>query len=504
MQHCTRNGKAIVAFVIAGIAVFAVVVLALMAFLYAPMRVHEIEMQRDEAARDEVTTIECAKVCREGEIADRARQVEQSAGLNDVIEKYAKSENQIHHGEYHEANSYSSASHLEEPLSTVQQIASDMAQRLRVVAIAGLFFLVGGVILLTVLFSSRVRSTTLGVLGVLLLLGLPISVVTMMFFWFARDVSPVVTTSSHSYPVTTAFESVKGSPDFNPATAGEETLIELRPSEAEKIVSIEANAPKPGEPLFIPAGNGPPAPPLPDEPSSVEEMIRVWEENKVRLESRTQSGETKGGLTPVNTDLETGDASTVPKQNHRAEIPAPVITQGNVLPDWVKEPSQHHDNTLLLVVSGTQFATESEAHQSALAAAKNALSEHFTDHSSTAGEWETVSLRWIDSQIVSLRHVEEIQRSSGKNLFRVYREHLQLKVTPEDRSAVHALWKHAESNRRIWPLGAMCAFATLVFGTIAGYLRLDDRTEGSYRLRLKTAAVSIVTAGGIVACQFLV
>jgi hypothetical protein len=40
---------------------------------------------------------------------------------------------------------------------------------------------------------------------------------------------------------------------------------------------------------------------------------------------------------------------------------------------------------------------------------------------------------------------------------------------------------------------------TLMFGTTAAYLRLDDLTNGMYRLRLKFAATSLIVSGGLIA-----
>jgi uncharacterized protein YegP (UPF0339 family) len=44
---------------------------------------------------------------------------------------------------------------------------------------------------------------------------------------------------------------------------------------------------------------------------------------------------------------------------------------------------------------------------------------------------------------------------------------------------------------------------TLTFGTLASYFRLDERTAGRYRWRLKLAAFSVIAAGGAAAASLL-
>ena len=48
---------------------------------------------------------------------------------------------------------------------------------------------------------------------------------------------------------------------------------------------------------------------------------------------------------------------------------------------------------------------------------------------------------------------------------------------------------------RLEALGGVVALLTLTFATGAAYFRLDERTHGRYRGRLKLAAVAIIGAG---------
>jgi hypothetical protein len=64
-------------------------------------------------------------------------------------------------------------------------------------------------------------------------------------------------------------------------------------------------------------------------------------------------------------------------------------------------------------------------------------------------------------------------------------------------------WKQDVVPGRLEALGGFAALLTLTFATGAAYFRLDDRTHGRYRGRLKLAAVAIIGAGAAAAAALI-
>jgi hypothetical protein len=111
----------------------------------------------------------------------------------------------------------------------------------------------------------------------------------------------------------------------------------------------------------------------------------------------------------------------------------------------------------------------------------------------------------VRNQAVRRTHVERIDRKtrSTGTPFHVYRAHNQVELSPAVRNALFPLWKEQIVARRLSALGGLAGLLTLCFGTVAAYFRLDERTAGHYRRRLKLAAVSLVSAGGLAAAWLI-
>lgn len=50
---------------------------------------------------------------------------------------------------------------------------------------------------------------------------------------------------------------------------------------------------------------------------------------------------------------------------------------------------------------------------------------------------------------------------------------------------------------RVWLIGGFIGLLTLILGSLAAYFRLDTRSEGKYRIRLKLATMSFIVAAGV-------
>lgn len=96
-------------------------------------------------------------------------------------------------------------------------------------------------------------------------------------------------------------------------------------------------------------------------------------------------------------------------------------------------------------------------------------------------------------------YAEAVVSRTGSSTFTTYRVHLLVDLSASGRERLRPIWKRQIVQQRLWMLGGLGGMLTLMFGTTAAYLRLDDLTNGMYRLRLKFAATSLIVSGGLIA-----
>ncbi|GAB4156038.1 MAG: hypothetical protein Tsb009_32900 [Planctomycetaceae bacterium] len=77
---------------------------------------------------------------------------------------------------------------------------------------------------------------------------------------------------------------------------------------------------------------------------------------------------------------------------------------------------------------------------------------------------------------------------------RVYRVFWEVDDSPE----ACLPFKEAAVTPRLWLLGGFIGLFTLLSGGISMYLRLDSKTNGQFRTRLKLATLSLILAGSVV------
>jgi hypothetical protein len=79
----------------------------------------------------------------------------------------------------------------------------------------------------------------------------------------------------------------------------------------------------------------------------------------------------------------------------------------------------------------------------------------------------------------------------------MYRVYWQVQSTPAVRDFFLASWRSRAQEQRLVQAGIGFGLLTLLFGSAAGYYRLDNATGGRYRGRLRLAAAAIAVAGGV-------
>ncbi len=169
---------------------------------------------------------------------------------------------------------------------------------------------------------------------------------------------------------------------------------------------------------------------------------------------------------------------------------------GEKLPDWAKTDIVDESNRKLVVVQGGFAGTQSEAEHDTLEAARLVLGDAIQRAYPKVGKWlpPAESVREV---AVRLTYVEKIPRKtlSSGTPFIVYRAYKQVELSPAVYSQLLSSWKEEVVPRRLEALAGFAALLTLTFATGAAYFRLDDRTQGRYRGRLKVAAVAVIGAG---------
>lgn len=86
---------------------------------------------------------------------------------------------------------------------------------------------------------------------------------------------------------------------------------------------------------------------------------------------------------------------------------------------------------------------------------------------------------------------------------KMYRAHLRLDLTPAYHNEVRTVARSQVVAHRMQILGSMLGLVTLMLGTSAGYFKLDAATGGTYRRRLKLAAVAVIAAGSLITAHIL-
>lgn len=183
---------------------------------------------------------------------------------------------------------------------------------------------------------------------------------------------------------------------------------------------------------------------------------------------------------------------------------SPSTPSGRSLPEWANDKGITAGDTRLVVVTGEIGATVDEASAAARAAAFELVRADFLGAYPQAAGWEPPAAA-ASNAAIRRTFVEEIDRKtlSTGTPFTVYRAYDQVELSPDVRKQLLPAWKDQIVSRRIWALGGLAGLLTLTFGTLAAYFRLDHRTAGLYRRRLKLAAVSVIAAGGLAATTLL-
>lgn len=174
-------------------------------------------------------------------------------------------------------------------------------------------------------------------------------------------------------------------------------------------------------------------------------------------------------------------------------------TDGPKLPEWVGKPPQKDGDKLLISLSTKEQPTQADAEKELLALAAAKVRSDFDGEFPSKVEWALPpsAIRF------NLAHEEKIPRKAGNVSFTMTRLHRQLEISPETRQAAFAAWRKAIVAERLRGMAGVGGLLALIVFAIAAYLRLDARTLGQCRGRLKTAALASILAGGLIAAAIV-
>lgn len=175
---------------------------------------------------------------------------------------------------------------------------------------------------------------------------------------------------------------------------------------------------------------------------------------------------------------------------------SPLGAEDADLPEWIREGNRESIDGQLAVISSKQYATIEEAEEEAYGTAAEILQQRFHARFPDGGEW-TIPRSAIIEHAQRLRHDQAIDRETERFSFTAHRVHLQIVLSDESVAELQPYWREQVSDRRVRGLGGLFLLAITLIGSLAAYLRLDEITQGTYRRRLKLAAIAMMTGAGL-------
>jgi hypothetical protein len=103
----------------------------------------------------------------------------------------------------------------------------------------------------------------------------------------------------------------------------------------------------------------------------------------------------------------------------------------------------------------------------------------------------------IQKHVVRAEAVKSQVHEDVDTPFTMYKVYWQVELSSQVREALSDTWKTEIATKRAWLLGEVLGLLTLIAVSFAAYFHLDKKSDGAYRFRLKLAATSLMTAGGL-------
>ncbi len=254
---------------------------------------------------------------------------------------------------------------------------------------------------------------------------------------------------------------------------------------------------------------------VPSDPATVATELSTDEAERLLAEFTGEGRETTG-LIPVTVPRETSETLPPAEPDLPPSTPTDELTDDESLNVTVFEPHST-DGTLVAelpawtaqteesdglprVIATDPNATIDDANAEAVSRLSHRLSEVFVlEHPEAAGWFPQLSdMRRMG--VIGRRAIQQSEVTVGQFTEPVFQAFFEV-VPPEDLNAqLFAAWRPEALKSRLLLVGGGIGLLTLLFGTLAVWLRIDDATQGKYRKQLgwSTAALWVVAGWALV------
>lgn len=195
-------------------------------------------------------------------------------------------------------------------------------------------------------------------------------------------------------------------------------------------------------------------------------------------------------------DVTVGLSNPAPRTASQATSGAPSwegaeVAGSTVAPDWLDAVESRDGDVVTRVVEGELYATPEAAHEDALAKAAEVARDFLAPVLGDKVRGWQVPMAYVNDTMIKDAYLQPVRRDYGT----MYRAHLLMNLSPEHRRDLEQLWRHEVVRARIGSAVGALGLVVLLLTTVAGYLKLDEVTQGYYSGRLKLAALALLTGG---------
>ncbi len=170
------------------------------------------------------------------------------------------------------------------------------------------------------------------------------------------------------------------------------------------------------------------------------------------------------------------------------------------LPEWAGEESvvDFADTGLPGVIKTGQQATPEDAEKEALLQLRLGLAKTFAVAQPAAAGWLPPEKVVLEAGVVTRRAIERSEVTVGDFTEPIFRAYWEITRPDDLESKLFAAWRPEALKSRLLLVGGGIALFTLLFGSLAGFLRVDDATRGKYRKQLGWGTAALWIVAGLV------
>lgn len=190
----------------------------------------------------------------------------------------------------------------------------------------------------------------------------------------------------------------------------------------------------------------------------------------------------------VSSDPLVYQPSRIPVESRAERLPLEAARPGlgvETLPEWVRNGGKD-----FRVIRGSQQATPTGARRAAMADAVRAVRERFRDWQDGLPGLEVVpDQRDIERLAVKNTYPEEIERSTDKHDFLMYRSYVQVDVSAAVMEELEKATREKARDLRAVQVAVWFGVLASIAGLVSLFFRIDESLRGRYRALLVAGTV---------------